>query len=121
MYQDEVINHSSHFCYNCGRDISGLEATLEFTTQEIDMPLIVPIIKEHRHSSKVCSCGCHNRPYAPKKRGGNDITFGKNIQALVTYLNVVQCFPNELLQSLLKTIFAIEMSPVTISNIIQVA
>ena len=118
---DEVIEHSSHYCHNCGRDISALEATLEYTTQEIDMPLIVPIIKEHRHSAKVCTCGCHNRPYAPKKRGGNDITFGKNIQALVTYLNVVQCVPYERLQSMLKTIFAIEMSQGTISNIIQLA
>jgi regulator of replication initiation timing/transposase len=118
---DELIDHSSHYCYNCGRDISALEATLEYTTQEIDMPLIVPIIKEHRHSSKVCSCGCLNRPYAPKKRGGNDVTFGKNIQALVTYLNVVQCVPYERLQSMLKTIFSIEMSQGTISNIIQMA
>ena len=118
---DEVIDHSSHYCHNCGRDISDLEATLEYTTQEIEMPLIIPIIKEHRHSAKVCSCGCHNRSYPPKKRGGNDITFGKNIQALVTYLNVVQCVPYERLQSLLKTIFGIKMSQGTISNIIQLA
>ncbi len=118
---DQVIDHTSHYCNNCGRDISDLEATLEYTTQEIDIPLIVPTIKEHRHSAKVCSCGCHNRPYAPKKRGGNNITFGKNIQSLVTYLNVVQCVPYERLQSLLKTIFSIEMSQGTISNIIQVA
>jgi len=65
-----------------------VEATLEYTIQEVEMPLITPIIKEHRHSAKVCSCGCHNRPYDPKKRGKNDIIFGKNIQALVTYLNV---------------------------------
>ena len=118
---DLILDHSSHYCQDCGRDISALEATLEYTTQEIDIPLIAPIIKEHRHSAKVCSCGCHNRPYAPKKRGGNNITFGKNIQALVTYLNVVQCVPYERLQSMLKTIFSIEMSQGTISNIIQVA
>lgn len=116
---DEVIEHSSHYCQDCGRDISEMEATLEYTTQEIDIPAIVPSISEHRHLAKVCSYGCHNRPYAPKKRGGNDITFGKNIQALVTYLNVVQCVPYERLQSLLKTIFNIEMSQGTISNIIQ--
>ena len=118
---DLILDHSSHYCQDCGRDISALEATLEYTTQEVDIPLIAPIIKEHRHSAKVCSCGCHNRPYAPKKRGGNNITFGKNIQALVTYLNVVQCVPYERLQSMLKTIFSIEMSQGTISNIIQVA
>lgn len=118
---DEYIDHSSHYCQGCGKDISDLESTLEYTTQEIDVPLIVPTIKEHRHSAKICSCGCHNRPYAPKKRGGNNITFGKNIKALVTYLNIVQCVPYERLQSLLKTIFGIEMSQGTISNIIQQA
>ncbi len=116
---DEVIEYSSDYCQHCGRDISELETTLEYTTQEIDMPLIVPTIREYRHSAKVCCCGCHNRPYAPKKRGGNDITFGKNTQALVSYLNVVQCVPYERLQSMLKTIFGIEMSQGTISNIIQ--
>lgn len=118
---DEIIEHSSHYCQRCGSDISAVEATLEYTTQEVDIPSIVPIIREFRHSAKVCNCGCHNRSYPPRKRGGNDITFGKNIQALVTYLNVVQCVPYERLQSLLKTIFSIEMSQGTISNIIQSA
>ena len=116
---DEIIEHSSHYCHQCGSDISAVEAILEYTNQEIDIPLIIPIIREYRHSSKVCSCGCQNRSYPPKKRGGNDIPFGKNIQALVTYLNVVQCVPYERLLSLLKIIFEIEMSQGTISNIIQ--
>ncbi len=118
---DEIIEYSSQYCQQCGSDISAVEAILEYTTQEVDIPLIVPIIREFRHSAKVCNCGCHNRSYPPRKRGGNDITFGKNIQALVTYLNVVQCVPYERLQSLLKTIFRIEMSQGTISNIIQLA
>lgn len=67
---DEVIEHSSHYCQDCGKDISGLESTLEYSTQEIDIPAIVPSISEHRHLVKVCSCGYHNRPYAPQKRVG---------------------------------------------------
>lgn len=116
---NEIITHASDYCMRCGKDISDIEAYLEYVTQEIELPVITPVVKEHRHFVKVCSCGCHNRPYAERKRGGNDITFGKRIQTLTTYLSVVQCIPYERLQSLLKTVFNIEMSQGTISNLIQ--
>lgn len=118
---DEIVDHTSNYCTCCGHDITAIEPTLEYTTQEIDIPLPRPIIREHRHYARVCTCGHHNRPSAPRKRGGNAVTFGDNIQALVTYYNVVQCIPYARLQSMLKTIFGIEMSQGTISNIIQEA
>ena len=98
-----------------------MDRTLEYAVQEIDIPVISPIIKEHRHYAKVCTCGCHNRSYTPRKRGGSRIFFGKNIQALVVYYNIVQCIPYERLQSMLKSVYGIEMSQGTISNIIQAA
>ncbi|MEG1902746.1 MAG: IS66 family transposase, partial [Clostridium sp.] len=115
---DKIVEHTSCFCTNCGRDLSDIESTLEYTTQKIDIPLTSPIISEHRYRAKICNCGCCNRSYAPKKKGGNDVTFGKNIQALVAYLNVVQCVPYERLQSMLNTIFSVDMSQGTIKNII---
>lgn len=118
---DEIIEHVSNYCIQCGRDLSDVDAVAEYTTQEIDTPLVQPIIREHRHYSKVCTCGCLNRSYASRNKGGNAVTFGKNIQALVVYYNVVQCVPYERLQSMLKTVFGIEMSQGTISNIIQEA
>ncbi|MEG1660787.1 MAG: IS66 family transposase, partial [Bacteroides sp.] len=80
---DKIVEHTSCFCTNCGRDLSDIESTLEYTTQKIDIPLTSPIISEHRYRAKICNCGCCNRSYAPKKKGGNDVTFGKNIQVLV--------------------------------------
>lgn len=118
---DEIVDHTSNYCTCCGKDLSTITPTLEYTTQEIDVPIIQPIIREHRHYASVCTCGCYNRPYAPRKKRGNAVTFGKNIQALVVYYNVVQCVPYARLQSMLKTIFGIEMSQGTISNIIQEA
>lgn len=118
---DEIVNHASSYCSCCGNDISAIEPSLEYTTQEIDIPLVEPILREHRHYAKVCACGHLNRPYAPRKKGGNVVTFGKNIQALVVYYNVVQCVTYERLQSMLKTVFDIEMSQGSISNIIQQA
>lgn len=118
---DEIVDHTSNRCTCCGEDLSAIEPTLEYLTQEIDIPVLQPILREHRHYACVCTCGHHNRPYAPRKKGGNVVRFGKNIQALVVYYNVVQCVPYARLQSMLKTIFGIEMSQGTISNIIQQA
>ncbi len=118
---DEIVEHTSHYCTCCGHDLSAIAPSLEYTTQEIDIPFVQPLIREHRHYARVCTCGHLNRSTAPRKKGGNAVTFGKNIQALVVYYNVVQCVPYERLQSMLRAVFGIEMSQGTISNIIQQA
>lgn len=116
---DVITDHVSHYCTKCGADISNTEAVLKYTTQEVDIPVIKPIITEHRHYSKVCECGCNNLSHSPIKKGGNSVVFGKNIQALSVYLNVVQCVPYERLQSLLEAVFNVKMSQGTIYNLIQ--
>ena len=117
----EIVNHQSNYCTACGADLSSSERVLDYTTQEIDIPQIEPVIREHRHYVKVCSCGCKNRLYAPLGRGGNAVVFGKNVRALVVYYSVVQCIPYQRMQSMLKNIFGIDMSQGTMRNIIQEA
>mgnify|MGYP000327943954 FL=1 len=116
---DEIECISSHFCTQCGRDLSDIDGELDYVTQEIDLPQIRPICRERRFYKKVCSCGCCNRDYAPRKRGGNAITFGKNIRAVATYLSVVQCMPYERLQSLFETMFNVRISQGTLANIVR--
>ena len=116
---DEVENISSRFCTECGRDLSDVEGVLDYVTQEVDLPVIRPVYRERRFYKKVCSCGCCNRDYAPRRRGGNAITFGKNIRAIATYLNVVQCMPYERLQSLFATMFNVSISQGTLANIVR--
>ena len=96
---DEIENIASQFCSGCGRDLSDVEGELDYVMQEIDLPPITPIYRERRFYKKVCACGCCNRDYARRRRGGNAITFGRNIRAVATYLSVVQCMPYERLQS----------------------
>ena len=74
---------------------------------------------KRRFYKKVCTCGCCNRDYTPRKRGGNAITFGRNIRAVATYLNVVQCMPYERLQSLFETMFNVRISQGTLANIVR--
>lgn len=118
---DMIIEHHSDYCTECGADLSSSESVLDYATQEIDIPVIEPVIREHRHYTKVCRCGCKNRSFSPRSRGGNAIVFGKNVRALVIYYSVVQCIPYQRMQSMLKNIFGIEMSQGTMRNIIQEA
>ena len=116
---DEIREVSSRYCSECGRDLSGVEGELDYVSQEIDLPQIQPIYRERRFYKKVCSCGCCNRDYAPRRRGGNAIVFGKNIRAIATYLSVVQCMPYERLQSLFETMFNVRISQGTLANIVR--
>lgn len=116
---DEIENISSQFCTECGRDLSDVEGELDYVMQEIDLPPITPMYRERRFYKKVCACGCCNRDYAPRKRGGNAITFGRNIRAVATYLSVVQCMPYERLQSLFETMFNVRISQGTLANIVR--
>ena len=116
---DEIENVSSRFCTECGRDLSDIDGELDYVTQEIDLPVIKPVYRERRFYKKVCPCGCCNRDYVPRKRGGSPITFGKNIRAAATYLSVVQCMPYERLQSLFATMFNVSISQGTLANIVR--
>ena len=116
---DEIESTASQFCRECGRDLSDVEGELDYVTQEIDLPQITPIYRERRFYKKVCSCGCCNRDYPPRKRGGNAVTFGKNIRAVAAYLSVVQCMPYERLQSLFKAMFNVSISQGTLANIVR--
>lgn len=116
---DEIENIASQFCSECGRDLWDVEGELDYVMQEIDLPPIQPIYRERRFYKKVCACGCCNRDYAPRRRGGNAITFGRNIRAVATYLSVVQCMPYERLQSLFETMFNVRISQGTLANIVR--
>lgn len=116
---DEIREVSSRYCSECGRDLSGVEGELDYVSQEIDLPQIQPIYRERRFYKKVCSFGCCNRDYAPRRRGGNAIVFGKNIRAIATCLSVVQCMPYERLQSLFETMFNVRISQGTLAYIVR--
>ena len=110
----------SGYCRECGRDLSDIAGELDYVSQVVDLPTLAPVVREYRHYKKTCTCGCCNRGYEPRKRG-NQVTFGKNIRAVVTYLSVVQCTPYERLASLMEEVFSVHMSQGTIKNIVQEA
>lgn len=116
---NETENVQAQYCQSCGRDLSDIGGELDYVTQEVDLPVIMPVYRERRFYKKVCPCGCCNRGYEPRRKGGNAITFGRNIRAIATYLSVVQCMPYERLQSLFATMFNVSISQGTLANIVR--
>lgn len=116
---DEIETVQAQYCQSCGRDLSDVEGELDYVSQEVDLPPVTPIYRERRFYKKVCACGCCNRGYEPRRKGGNSVTFGKNVRAIVTYLSVVQCMPYQRLQSLFRTLFNLDISQGTLANIVR--
>lgn len=116
---DEIENVSAHYCRECGRDLYDIKGVFDYRTQEVDIPPVAPVYRETRFYKKICTCGCCNTGYAPRKRGGNAVTFGKRVRAIATYMSVVQCMPYERLQAMFDTIFNIKISQGTLANIVK--
>lgn len=116
---DEIENVSAHYCRECGRNLSDIKGVFDYRTQEVDIPPVAPVYRETRFYKKICTCGCCNTGYAPRKRGGNAVTFGKRVRAIATYMSVVQCMPYERLQAMFGTIFNIKISQGTLANIVK--
>lgn len=49
---DEIQEVSSHYCMECGKDLSEVEGVLEYVTQQVDLPQIRPIYRERRFYKK---------------------------------------------------------------------
>jgi len=54
---DEIIEHRSCFCPNCGNDVSGQPFELFGKRQVVDIPIIKQIVTEHRVYRCTCTCG----------------------------------------------------------------
>lgn len=53
----ETVDHHSVYCSVCGRDLSGVVPEFAGSRREIDIPPVVPVIREHRIYRKQCICG----------------------------------------------------------------
>lgn len=106
---DEIINHKSCICKNCGLDISNYSSTICETRQVVELPPINPIYIEHCCYSTICSCGCINKADFPEKVNA-PIQYGETVENLVSYLNVNQYIPYKRIVSMFRGLFNIPLS-----------
>ncbi len=106
---DEIIEHRSCFCPECGKDVSELPFEFSGKRQVIEIPTIKQIVTEHRVYRCTCSCGKIVESDFPV---GVDspVKYGKGIESFIGYLSVRQYLPFKRLQEMLNDIFAVQIS-----------
>ena len=116
---DEIINHSPKYCNKCGAAFDTSKATLYTRRQEIVLPPIFPKYIEHRAYQCTCDqCGNTSTGEIPQRLKAN-IQYGKNVQALITYLSVYQYIPANRLKMFLKDFANLPISEGSIFNILS--
>jgi transposase len=106
---DEIIEHRSCFCPECGKDVSDLPFEFFGKRQVIDIPTIKQVVTEHRVYRCKCTCGKTVESDFPV---GVDspVRYGKNIETLIGYLSVRQYLPFKRLQEMMNDIFSVQIS-----------
>ncbi len=106
---DEIIDHRSCFCPRCGTDVSELPVEVAESRQVVDIPVIKQIVTEHRVYRHQCTCGHMFESDFPN---GVDwpVSYGKNIESLIGYLNVRQYLPFKRLQEMMRDVFGVSIS-----------
>jgi transposase len=108
-HPDEVIEHRSCFCPECGNNLTNQSFELIGKRQVINIPTIKQIVTEHRVYRCTCTCGKLVESDFPV---GVDspVRYGKSIEALIGYLSIRQYVPFKRLQEMLHDLFAIPIS-----------
>ena len=106
---DEIIDHLSCFCPRCGTDVREMPVEVSDTRQVFDIPVIKQIVTEHRVYRHQCTCGHVFESDFPQ---GVDwsVSYGKNIESLVGYLNVRQYLPFKRLEEMMHDVFGVLIS-----------
>lgn len=106
---DEVIEHRACFCPECGKDLNDQPFDFFGKRQVIDIPPIRQIVTEHKVYRCKCTCGKVVESEFPD---GIDspVSYGRNIESLVGYLNVRQYLPFKRLQELLHDLMGANIS-----------
>ena len=114
----EVIPLVVGFCNHCGNDLRQIPPLKMERRQVIDIPPIVPIIKEYQRFSTVCSCGHCNKASFPM---GVDapVQYGSNVESMVAYLSTRQFMPFARMEEYFSTVFHLTLSQGTIQNILK--
>lgn len=106
---DEIIEHRSCFCPECGKDVSSQPFELSGKRQVIDIPVIKQIVTEHQVYKCTCTCGKVVESDYPVDVD-SPVKYGNSIESLVGYLSVRQYLPFKRLQEVLNDVFSVQIS-----------
>lgn len=106
-------------CPCCGKRVPSENLREGERRQVIDLPKpVFPAVTEYVSMEGVCTCGAHLKGEFPKEATA-PVSYGPNIHAAVAYLSTLQNLPFKRLKEAMRTLFNINMSEGTISNILS--
>ncbi|MEG2070298.1 MAG: IS66 family transposase [Bacteroidales bacterium] len=106
---DEIVKHSSCHCDICGEPLHHCPTKLIAKRQVVDIPIIKQKVIEHQVYQTICSCGhTITSEFPPEVKA--PVSYGTNIQSLITYLHTRQYLPFQRMQELLNDVFQIPIS-----------
>jgi len=121
---DEIIAipFTIKYCKKCNNILRNTLEALKEKRQvlDIDLKKISATIKEYQSFSKVCPvCGYENHDNAFANDVAPYISYGVNIQALVSYLSVSHYLSYSRIVQILSNLFNIELSEGTVDKILK--
>ena len=109
---DDFSLHIPTCCTNCGKDLNDTPELLD-RRQVIDLPPIQATIVEHQIYRRICSCGQCMVGEFPKE-ASNNVSYGPQISAYISYLNVRQYMSTKRIQEFFEKVCNLHMSEGTI-------
>ncbi len=123
---DEIIDIEFNIdeCKNCGYDLSNVlkELKEKRQVQDLDLQETTKKITQYQSYSKKCLiCGYENHDNSYPNFVAPHISYGKNIMAIVVYLNVIHYVSYKRVVQTLKTMYKIEISEGTVDSLLKKA
>jgi len=121
---DEVIDigYTIESCRECGSDLSDELKQLKEKRQilDVDLEAITNKITQYQSYSKICSyCGYDNHDNNYPALVTPNISYGKNIMAIVSYLSTVHYLSYNRIVSAMKSLYGVSISEGTVDSSIK--
>lgn len=114
----ETVVLKSNICSKCGNNITNNTFVLSEKRQVIDIPPIVPLVREYQSFSTICNCGTCNKAEFPDEITA-PVQYGSTVQALAVYMNTRQYVPFARIKEFFSCVTGIQMSEGTIQNMLK--
>lgn len=117
-HPDQVIPIHIKHCKKCGSRLLQNRAILKASRQQIDLPPIIPFVKQFDIYSNTCNCGCENHAQFPYGINA-PVQYGPRIRSFINYFSVRQFIPYQRIQELFKDCFSLPISQGTVYNTLE--
>ncbi len=121
---DEIVDipYTITVCKDCGFNLEDTLAVLKEKRQVLDLDLqeTMKKITQYQSYTKVCpNCGIENHDNAYPSFVSPNISYGKNVMALVAYLGTVHYISYNRIVQTLQTMYRLSISEGTVDNLIK--